>query len=825
MWRALLLVPAAGAPSVACPGLQQGSLQVCERCVHDDLCSAGLSCDSFMQKCIEPAWNASEALEACPEDPERPETWAAQCKLSCSDQQAPWGCAVNHCLNEDFPCNWVAGCGIPAGLSRTSLACLRGCIDHDEMLRTAGYGDTTCSDVISKFGCQGLWAPISEFCPVSCSTAECPYRCNRDEVASVDQKRCWQRVEDDGVSCVDAIRSGQDCHCKCASIYFTQSGVQGRANGGAFQISDMVDGVPLAVNRKAFAGRMFTIDFTGERMRAEDPGNSQGPRMKILREGDVCSRDPLPANLTGIECRQPSQSGLFTGWVCTTPPSMATEFLHRWGGITVNACGKFQLCHCNRMCDIAANWVRAGNLEVEPVLTWGSMDQPLPGCDAYIPTLPPPPDPVEPVEILQKSIVTIYVSIDGGLQPQDVVFSAIAAAFASYTSIRSNLLGKVVPETNDVEIEDFDRPFRRLHTVRRAAECADDDAEFVAKSSLGVTSCAEALTLLGNLDLLCSDESLQAAVLDGCQRTCGICQPSDQTTSTETPLSSSTSEEPELQIDWPGDSNALRLIVRITTRSNQVREAVTYNLEQLRLNQGPLLQVIYQELEAVGLSGASIPGQMWVHVALGPTVEMAPPDTTTTEPPPVWTASTTIVVVLASALGISALISCCAVAFYMYYQRQKYAVAVGTEDQEVVQRSEGGYRMKKKIIPGQAPDTEPKKPSRLSRCCEKLWPKRQVRRIAPVSQAGGGQLAVGAHVRLVGLSQAHFNGLEGFITGGPNEKGRYSVDVIVDDDEMTREMQTLSFKPENLRLVPPENANNTQVPGPGRGPTSYRAGP
>ena len=39
-------------------------------------------------------------------------------------------------------------------------------------------------------------------------------------------------------------------------------------------------------------------------------------------------------------------------------------------------------------------------------------------------------------EILQKSIVTIYVSIDGGLQPQDVVFMAIAAAFSSYTSMR-----------------------------------------------------------------------------------------------------------------------------------------------------------------------------------------------------------------------------------------------------------------------------------------------------------------------------------------------------------------------------------------------------
>eukprot|EP00439_Symbiodinium_sp_Y106_P080801 s3379_g19.t1 len=264
-------------------------------------------------------------------------------------------------------------------------------------------------------------------------------------------------------------------------------------------------------------------------------------------------------------------------------------------------------------------------------------------------------------------------------------------------------------------------------------------------------------------------------VLDGCQRTCGICQPSDQTTSTETPLSSSTSEAPELQIDWPGDSNALRLIVRITTRTNQVREAVTYNLEQLRNNQGPLLQ----ELEAVGLSGASIPGQMWVHVALGPTVEMAPPDTTTTEPPPDGEHND----------------SCrpgeCSRRFRAYFLLRSRLLHVLPAPK--VRGCCG------KIIPGQAPDTKPKKPSRLSKCCEKLWPKRRVRRIAPVSQAGGGQLAVGAHIRLVGLSQAHFNGLEGFITGGPNEKGRYSVDVIVDDDEMTREMQTLSFKPETCQ--------------------------
>ena len=94
------------------------------------------------------------------------------------------------------------------------------------------------------------------------------------------------------------------------------------------------------------------------------------------------------------------------------------------------ACGKFKLCHCNQKCDVQSNWVRAGYLEVEPVLNWGSasliflvralsacctrachlspqvhsqgMGKPLPGCDAYIPTLPPQPDPVEPVETRQR---------------------------------------------------------------------------------------------------------------------------------------------------------------------------------------------------------------------------------------------------------------------------------------------------------------------------------------------------------------------------------------------------------------------------------------
>eukprot|EP00913_Durusdinium_trenchii_P005401 g5034.t1 len=96
-----------------------------------------------------------------------------------------------------------------------------------------------------------------------------------------------------------------------------------------------------------------------------------------------------------------------------------------------------------------------------------------------------------------------------------------------------------------------------------------------------------------------------------------------------------------------------------------------------------------------------------------------------------WTANNMIMVIMIVAISVGGCLSCICVGLYLYVQREKYAVSVGTEDRE----------------------------------------------------ENYGMLAVGARVRLIGLSQAHFNGLEGFITGGPNEKGRYTVDVIVDDDE------------------------------------------
>eukprot|EP00913_Durusdinium_trenchii_P005398 g5032.t1 len=316
------------------------------------------------------------------------------------------------------------------------------------------------------------------------------------------------------------MKLGQDCHCKCAKYYVQLQGLLGR-KPGAVSVSDKIEGRDLALDVKGVAGRPMTFDFTGERMRTDEPGNAQGPRMKIIDEGEICSTAPLAFNISGLECQQPPGADLLAGYICTTPPSMAAPFLHRWGGITMNACGRFQLCHCNELCDVKSNWVRAGYLEVEPVLTYGSMSAPLPGCAAYLPTLPPVDaggGAGEPwmicqraTEILQKTLVTTYVSIDGGLRPMPHVLGAIAQSFAVFTQVRSELLDALAPRAADVAVTDYNS----ISDARRLQGCEDDDAAFqeeAAKASVSVASCQEAVTLLGSVEQVCEDLTLAQAV-------------------------------------------------------------------------------------------------------------------------------------------------------------------------------------------------------------------------------------------------------------------------------------------------------------------------
>ena len=45
-------------------------------------------------------------------------------------------------------------------------------------------------------------------------------------------------------------------------------------------------------------------------------------------------------------------------------------------------------------------------------------------------------------EILQKTLITSYISIDGGLRPLPETLMAVARSFASYTSVRWGLAGR-----------------------------------------------------------------------------------------------------------------------------------------------------------------------------------------------------------------------------------------------------------------------------------------------------------------------------------------------------------------------------------------------
>lgn len=822
-------------------------------------------CHAFIKKCVHPNWAYNEVEKKCPVDSQAPATWGAMCQQQCNDQRAPFQCAAQHCLNEDFPCRWVPGCHPPKALMWASSACMRPCMDHEDKLKFL-YGVDKCSKAISKFTCSG-WQQIGTFCPVSCNTAECPHRCNRDEEPNLLGRRCWQRVQEDGISCVDAMKEGMDCHCKCAHIYLSFSGIATRANGGAFKVEDRVliggKTESFELRKQVIAGREFNLDFTGEGMRSEDPGHFHGPRLKVVAQGTTCSTGHLPSNFTGLLCQQPDGANILSGVICTTPPNKATSHLHRWRGLTINSCGDFQLCHCNEKCDQSTNWKRAGFLEARPAKTLGtSMEKPMPGCEAYIPTIPPEGSAVITNENFSSGVLRTYLSVSGGLTPSTNVLQAVQGTLAIYLSTPSLLLGRQVPDFNEVTVTQF--LGRRLRASGPRAlqpvpgACIDDDAAFAAeaaKVSFPVKSCREAFQFLqqagsgSSTTSVCDDVTLQLAVQEGCKLTCGLCEPA--TTPGPTTTAGPTLDAGQAQAqavlnslpsEWPGGANALKIVAEVRFQTDATADAFKSRILQMKKDPQAFLSSLFIELGKAGLQGASIPSQMWAYVVADPFVKIDPkpiPEETTTTVPPELSMNNIIIIAAASALGGGCLLSCVVVFLWLYATAERHEVEVGTASKTITEVSEGGYRFKKKVIPGVAPVVKPPEPSLCQRCWENspcvklLCPKREIRRVAPaeedLAEDAASSLTIGSRVRLMGLSKAHFNGLEGYVTGGPNEKGRFTVDVIVDDDESVRELQTLSFKPDNLRRIPPEFDNNCSIEETKasvetipRGPSSYR---
>lgn len=260
----------------------------------------------------------------------------------------------------------------------------------------------------------------------------------------------------------------------------------------------------------------------------------------------------------------------------------------------------------------------------------------------------------------------------------------------------------------------------------------------------------------------------------------------------------------------------------ITGRTDWSSTNILARLNQLKQDSVPYVQRLFLELENAGVPSADVPSKLWVTFVSGPTQEEIVEDDSVKKKTD--NSSSILFVVLGSAIGGSLCIGVIFVCMgYCCSRRNKGNRKVAPAPvKEVTEVSEGGYRLKKTQIEGEAPEPEPELDclERLclrscncclrcyKRCCTKKLKKAKAWAeidLAEATAADPSELVVGSTVKLFGLSSAHYNGLVGTILSGPNDKGRYEIDLVVANDYQTEEHQTLSFKPSNMRVIPKED--------------------
>lgn len=843
-----------------CPNVRKGSFKACQRCLSNEMCQYDYKtktqwiCSPYSKTCVNPDWDGNQTKTECPEQLSNYSAWSAMCKYTCSDQRAPFSCS-GYCLNEDYPCKWVPKChatidGDLTGMTPDSSACLRPCGDHDSMLQvTLKYNQMsdhikTCTQAVKYYGCTNTWftgagGGILEHCATTCRTKECAWRCGRDELHHVDGSQCWQVIERtiDRYTCAQAISAGMDCHCKCAGAYLQLA----RSGGGSFRSGSFFGDAPLLYNLTVVANESFAVSLTGQAMKTSVVKDAEGPRMKLVSKGQDCRFGRLISGLSGIDCiAPPAGSGsASTASTCMTPPAMYTPYLHRWTGLKVNHCGSYDVCHCNSQCDLTKNWHQAGSLTLVPPVEVGSISKAMPGCARPVPAYVPPVDEGPKKEFSVTTATSLTVKIYGSIKEEHRKFAKHAAKFALVPVLKaySGLLKGEVPLASDIDVE-YAR--RRLHdslpgtldtpvAIDRGYErrmldgCFDNDTAFVVeatKADVFVNSCGELLANINDVSALCSDASLQAVVTAGCQRTCSLCP--DQTTSTTT-----------VGVTMPPDVKAgptTSFAFTITTRTDRSAANVLGRLKFMKEDPIPYLQRLFLELENTEMPLADIPARLWVNVLSGPTqVVLAKEEATEGEDDAFSSTTSIIFVILGGAIAGSCIVG---LLFVMVWycctrSRNKHRKVEPMPIQEVTQISEGGYRIKKVQVGGEIPEQKAPEADCLERCwarcykrccAKKLKKARAFSNQATPGSTEASEVTVGSQVQLCGLSQAHYNGLTGTIVSGPNEKGRYEVDLTVVNDYSTEEHQTLSFKPNNMRVI----SEGPDVSQAGRQPGSYR---
>lgn len=843
--------------SQVCPSVALRSLKPCSRCLTDDMCpyenGEYYICDGWLRKCVSPstALNRTQIDLECPSNPAVASTWDAQCKQECTDTSAPFGCA-NQCLNLDFPCAWVDGCNPPTAMTLASSVCLRPCVDSGTDSLSI-VGQDTCANAKKQYSCEGTgWASlVAEMCPVTCRTPACPSRCGREEVSPLSGLRCWIGIQQGLLDCATGIRLGLDCHCTCGSVYFLRS-TQYNLQGGVFSTSFTVSGQSFALSRTGFqnytANAPFSIDLPGEALTTKDLSTGTGPRLKIVHVGDSCGTALMPSTVSGLVCQKPAGADDTTVAFCTTPPSMATFFLHRWSGITIKECGKFTVCHCNTNCGLVRNWLIAGVIEVAPVQAVSATIQSMPGCMAFFPTNAPitgnPNKGVSSNETVVQESIQVSYSLAGGFPPLQRSFDLFAQTLRSQIEFYSPLLNQFVPTTKDLSVTwvPSTRRLRSGFAPERSvsASCSDNDALFAStlkdNGGLLLPSCASAIKALG-ASMICrsTDVRTQQAVQVGCQQSCGLCTVSQQGNATSGGSSqgqASTTSKVQFVSNasndgsWPGGIFALHFRVTIQIRTDWSGDAIMQRLDEIGETPSNFVLAIFTALAASGSgftpTDVTSLSQVWVYTASGPTLGSVP--TQAPSGSAISTGiSTTMIIAIVCAVAGACIVSGIAVFLWWALTRPGRRVRVmptwnggGTPGKvtETVKLSDAGYRLKKERKEEAGTNGEPDSPGwsapkkltftrfLMSRLCPCFITEVKRLKIPAKGTFDDVEIAVGMQVRLVGLSQAQYNGLSGIVTSGPNDKGRFMVDVLVVDDDSTREFTALSLRPENLRPSP-----------------------
>lgn len=671
-----------------------------------------------------------------------------------------------------------------------------------------------------------------QYCPVTCGSPECSNRCTREEEPDSTGKRCWEYIEQDGLSCIDAITRGLDCHCKCGSAYLVVSGTAYRHNGGPFTWKERIQGRSLEQHFEVQADQDFVVSLTGEAMSLHTDTGVHHARLKVVEKSAPCSHASNAEGVGGLLCERPPGSDVLAIAVCDTEPALATAYLHRWTGLSINACGDFDICHCNSDCNVRDNWKLAGRIKVSPPSEDMSLFDAPRGCEAYLPTPPPLAMPTG-AEHRADLVVRVGLSLSGGLlelhrQGPAEMLTAVQLTLAQYLGTQSDLLGKKTPEALDIDVRHVARRLRALFgpeasappgaEMRRLQDCADDDQRFRADApdGLGLRTCSEGVGIAGNVATFCRDLTMAEAVKH-CRTTCSLCaessspSPSDQSEGSGSPAPT--------PAPWPGGPGALKFRITIRTWTGTSNRVVMARLEQLRESTFYFIQMLVQHLSDVGFA-ESMPSTtaLGAFLAEGPVSEEAPtpaPLQSAPDPDAATAGIRTSHILIIVSCGVGFLLLCgflggCLWFYCMDGDDEATVVPVELDVEERISRSKGGYRTKKStVVTERQPKVALKRRrrrgccNRLLRCCSSCFlPSFDLpTTVEPPAAAPApvGCLATGTQVRVHGLAAApHLNGAMGTVASGPNENGRYLVDLAVDNGSMRVE-QSKALKPENLQ--------------------------